>query len=131
MLSAHPYTPSGPSTPTGPHSVYHQNLASSQLASYGYTATTSQPIPDNLNMVAPPMSQQISDMFIESQDIDMTAFHNQNAFPFTFSNDFNPFLEYLPADVINYFGDPSQNYGTAALMSPANDDRPQNQARRQ
>lgn len=113
MLSAHPYTPSGPTTPTGAQAVYNQNLAPSQLTSYGYTApgaTASQPISNNLHMVPPPMAQQISDMLIESQDIDMTAFHNQEAFPFTFSNEFNPWLEYLPADVINYFGDQTQNY---------------------
>ncbi|CRG89384.1 Nitrogen assimilation transcription factor nit-4 [Talaromyces islandicus] len=113
LLSANPYTPSGPTTPTGAPTVYNQNLTPSQLASYGYTApgsTTSQPISNNLHMVAPPTTQQISDMLIESQDIDMTSFHNQEAFPFTFSNDFNPWLEYLPADVINYFGDTSQNY---------------------
>jgi hypothetical protein len=132
MLSTNPYTPPGPTTPTGPQVVYNQNLASSQLASYGYTApgaTTSQPISNNLHMVAPPMTQQISDMLIESQDIDMTSFHNQEAFPFTFSNEFNPWLEYLPADVVNYFGDPSQNYGTTALMSPANGDEQHPQSR--
>jgi hypothetical protein len=132
MLSTNSYTPPGPTTPTGPQVVYNQNLASSQLASYGYTApgaTTSQPISNNLHMVAPPMTQQISDMLIESQDIDMTSFHNQEAFPFTFSNEFNPWLEYLPADVVNYFGDPSQNYGTTALMSPANGDEQHPQSR--
>lgn len=132
MLSTNPYTPPGPTTPTGAQAVYSQNLAPSQLTSYGYTApgaTTSQPISNNLHMIAPPMSQQISDMMIESQDIDMTSFHNQEAFPFTFSNEFNPWLEYLPADVVNYFGDPSQNYGTTALMSPATGDEQNPQSR--
>jgi hypothetical protein len=58
----------------------------------------------------------------------MAAFHNQAEFPFIFSNEFNPYLEYLPPDVINYFGDSSsssaaaaaqQQFGaTAALLSP-------------
>jgi hypothetical protein len=59
----------------------------------------------------------------------MAAFHNQAEFPFIFSNDFNPYLEYLPPDVITYFGDSSsaaaqqQQFGAAALLSPDEDVR--------
>ncbi|KAH8698951.1 putative C6 transcription factor [Talaromyces proteolyticus] len=127
MLSSNPYTPSGTGTPTGTHNVYNQNLVSSQLTSYGYAtagSSSSQPLTDNLNILAPQMTPQMSDMLIESQDIDMNSFHNQNSFPFAFSNDFNPWLEYLPPDVINnYFGDPSQNYGTTLMSPPDVDDQ--------
>ncbi|OAX84197.1 hypothetical protein ACJ72_01429 [Emergomyces africanus] len=45
-------------------------------------------------------------MTIESQDVDMnTLLQDQSAFPFSFDGDFIPWLEYLPADVISYFGE--------------------------
>lgn len=66
----------------------------------------------------------------------MAAFHNQAEFPFIFSNEFNPYLEYLPPDVINYFGDSSssaaaaaQQFGAAALLSPDEEQRASGQQR--
>ena len=44
-----------------------------------------------------------SDMLIESQDVDMTGTHNFS-FP---GSDMIPWLEYLPQDVLSYFGDPN------------------------
>jgi hypothetical protein len=49
------------------------------------------------------MTASAGDMMIESQDIDMNALQNQDTFPFSFSNDFLPWLEYLPQDVLSFF----------------------------
>ncbi|KAF3481217.1 pathway-specific nitrogen regulator [Arthroderma uncinatum] len=43
---------------------------------------------------------------IESQDIDMNTLQDQNHFPFAFEGGgFMPWLEYLPEDVLHFFGD--------------------------
>ena len=55
-----------------------------------------------------------ADMLIESQDVDMTGTNN-----FVFQgNDMIPWLEYLPQDVLSYFGDPS-NDGNPVMSSGA------------
>ena len=46
-----------------------------------------------------------SDMMIESQDVDMTA--QQGGFAFQ-NSDMMPWLEYLPQDVLSWFGDPNE-----------------------
>lgn len=134
---AHATTVYGPPTALTPTQI---------PSSYGFesatttTGNSSQSISNNLQqqdaqqqqqqqhqstMLHPHFTSQMSDMLIESQDIDMAAFHNQAEFPFTFSNDFNPYLEYLPPDVINYFGDPSHNYGTSLISPPDGSSQPQ------
>jgi hypothetical protein len=52
-------------------------------------------------------------MMIESQDIDMTIPQGGFTFP---SGDMIPWLEYLPQDILNYFGDPPDD---GSMMSPA------------
>lgn len=42
---------------------------------------------------------------IQSQEVDMNTLHGQNNLPFTFDGEFMPWLEYLPEDVLNYFGE--------------------------
>lgn len=42
---------------------------------------------------------------IQTQDIDVNAIQDQNGFPLSFDGEFIPWLEYLPQDVINYFGE--------------------------
>ncbi|KAG2420943.1 hypothetical protein HFD88_000557 [Aspergillus terreus] len=59
-------------------------------------------------------AMQAGDIFIESQDIDMATLQQQDHLPFNFNGEILPWLEYLPQDVLNYFGD-NQNY---QLMSP-------------
>ncbi len=44
-----------------------------------------------------------NDMIIQSQDIDMNASQEIFAFP---GGDITPWLEHLPQDILNYFGDP-------------------------
>ncbi|EFR04048.1 pathway-specific nitrogen regulator [Nannizzia gypsea CBS 118893] len=43
---------------------------------------------------------------IETRDIDVNTFQNQANFPFSFEGGFMPWLEYLPEDVLHFFGDP-------------------------
>ncbi|KUL85531.1 hypothetical protein ZTR_08043 [Talaromyces verruculosus] len=132
IIASNPYVTTG----TGPsHAVYSSALTPSQIASaYTFSSTSYQPHhhqqePHQPFSAHPYAPSHLSDTLIESQDIDMAAFHNQAEFPFIFSNDFNPYLEYLPPDVITYFGDSSsssaaataaqQQFGpTAALLSP-------------
>lgn len=126
IIASNPYATTG----TGPsHTVYSSALTQSQIPSpytYGSTSYHHQPHQPYAmhNQYTP---SHLSDTLIESQDIDMAAFHNQAEFPFIFSNDFNPYLEYLPPDVITYFGDSSsaaaqqQQFGAAALLSPDED----------
>lgn len=59
-------------------------------------------------------AMQAGDIFIESQDIDMTTLQQQDHLPFSFNGEILPWLEYLPQDVLNYFAE-NQNY---QLMSP-------------
>ncbi|KAM5440429.1 hypothetical protein McanCB21832_000537 [Microsporum canis] len=42
---------------------------------------------------------------IESQDIDVNTLQDQSNFPFAFEGGFMPWLEYLPEDVLHFFGD--------------------------
>ncbi|EQL28981.1 hypothetical protein BDFG_08337 [Blastomyces dermatitidis ATCC 26199] len=57
-------------------------------------------------------------MTIESQDVDMNALQDQAAFPFSFDGDFIPWLEYLPPDVMSYFG---EHQGYRPMMDPDDD----------
>ncbi|KAL4934438.1 putative C6 transcription factor [Aspergillus undulatus] len=58
------------------------------------------------------MNPQAGDFLIESQDIDMSALHNQDQLPYPLGG--LPYLEYLPQDVLNYF--PTEHH--FPLMSP-------------
>ncbi|RAO66348.1 uncharacterized protein BHQ10_002360 [Talaromyces amestolkiae] len=136
IIASNPYATTAPS-----HAVFSSALTPSQIESpYTFSSTSyhqhqqpPQPYTTH-NQYAP---SHLSDTLIESQDIDMAAFHNQAEFPFIFSNDFNPYLEYLPPDVINYFGDSSssaaaaaQQFGAAAaLLSPDEEQRASGQQR--
>ena len=59
-------------------------------------------------------------MMIGSHDVDMNSLHHQESFPFA-NGEILPWLEYLPQDVLSFFGD-HQNY---PLMSPDDVSRPQ------
>ncbi len=52
------------------------------------------------------MLTPFSDMMIESQEIDMLGSQGNFAFP---GADMIPWLEYLPQDVLNYFGEAPDN----------------------
>lgn len=89
-------------TPPRPHqstaTTYNYNpLNSSQLSYFGNNAVS---IPPGGNFTTP-----LNDiMMIESQDIDMSG--SQGNLPLPLAGDMIPWLEYLPQDVLNYFGDP-------------------------
>jgi hypothetical protein len=63
----------------------------------------------------PGAGPHVGDVFIESQDVDMAALQQQDQFPFNFNGEILPWLEYLPQDVLSYFGD-NPNY--SSLMNP-------------
>ncbi|PGH28246.1 hypothetical protein AJ80_00137 [Polytolypa hystricis UAMH7299] len=56
---------------------------------------------------------------IESQDIDMNVLQDHTSFPFSFDEEFIPWLEYLPQDVLNYFGD---HQGYRPVLAPEHPD---------
>ena len=59
-------------------------------------------------------SPNLGDLFIESQDVDMSDSQGGFAFP---GSDMIPWLEYLPQDVLNYFADnPNDEHAVAAVM---------------
>ncbi|KAK2813707.1 hypothetical protein FQN50_000105 [Emmonsiellopsis sp. PD_5] len=63
------------------------------------------PVSSNQPIENPNLGGNNEIMAIESQDIDMNALQDQDSFPFSFDGDFMPWLEYLPQDVLSYFGD--------------------------
>lgn len=123
------------SAPRPPHShpAYNPSLTASssrldaETSTYSYNTTSGgngQPA-GSTHIVSRPSQMHgagphVGDVFIESQDIDMASLQQQDQFPFTFSGEILPWLEYLPQDVLNYFGD-HPNY-PSSLMNP--DDGP-------
>ncbi|PWY90084.1 hypothetical protein BO70DRAFT_377274 [Aspergillus heteromorphus CBS 117.55] len=121
---------SNPSTrPQNHRPPYAQNLASStrlepQAPGFNYSlpaASELQPNGSHMGPRTPGLHPGVdihsNDVFIESQDIDMATLQQQDQLPFAFSGEILPWLEYLPQDVLNYFGE-HQNY---PLMSPDDD----------
>ncbi|KAJ5970277.1 uncharacterized protein N7479_000195 [Penicillium vulpinum] len=66
-----------------------------------------------------PIMDDTSGMMIGSHEVDMNAIHHQDSFPLA-NGEILPWLEYLPQDVLSFFGD-HQNY---PLMSPDDVSRP-------
>ncbi|KAJ5747030.1 uncharacterized protein N7511_008726 [Penicillium nucicola] len=100
------------------------NLASSQMEpqpSYNYSvppATADHPERTPMGSHGPdlhPMMNTDNEMMIGTHDVDMNTLHHQDSFPFA-NGEIIPWLEYLPQDVLSFFGD-HQNY---PLMSPDN-----------
>ena len=59
-------------------------------------------------------SPNLGDLFIESQDVDMSESQGGFGFP---GSDMIPWLEYLPQDVLNYFADnPTDEHAVAGVM---------------
>lgn len=102
-------------------SNYSQHALGSQRgherSSYDYSmppvATGPQPGRSNLTSraadIPPGTTSHVGDVSIETQDIDMSTLQHHNNFPFTLNGEVLPWLEYLPPDVLSYFGD-QQNY---------------------
>ncbi|KKA19821.1 C6 transcription factor [Rasamsonia emersonii CBS 393.64] len=120
-------------TSPGSQGVYNPNLAASQMAaesasSFNYGVSHQQlPNTSNNTVLGGPggMTSQVGDMMIESQDIDVnTLQQNQDTFPFSFSNDFIPWLEYLPQDVLSFFEEQHQEGCTTTTPMMGGDGQP-------
>lgn len=61
----------------------------------------------------PSMNTHNNGMMIESHDVDMNTLQQQDSFPFS-NGEILPWLEYLPQDVLSFFGE-TQNF---PMMSP-------------
>lgn len=123
FLGMNPGYPESNARATGGRPTYGQNIPSApgdgQPLGYTYPVTT-----PNTEQV--PTSGQIGHresglhpggsnegMMIESHEIDVNALQHPESFPFA-HGEILPWLEYLPQDVLSFFGD-NQNY---PLMSP-------------
>ncbi|KAL4880212.1 fungal-specific transcription factor domain-containing protein [Aspergillus karnatakaensis] len=120
-LNTH-YPPHPTSRPSNAHLVHNQNIPPSsssgleaQVAAYNYIpSTTSGRHVTSSHLESRPsdphsgINHQMGDLLIESQDIDMSALQQQDQFPFPFNG--LPWLEYLPQDVLSYFGSENPNY---------------------
>jgi hypothetical protein len=93
---------------------YNQNLASAKMDSqppaYHYAASSAEQHAGG-GMVS--QGEMHPSMMIECHDVDMNSLHQQDSFPFS-NGEILPWLEYLPQDVLSFFGE-HQNY---PLMSP-------------
>lgn len=106
LLGLHsPYsTPPDPSTMSGPTPNVTSVPSLPLTQTYDY-ATPSHLSHNNYNPAYNTgQPQNFSDMLIESQEVDMTGTNGNFNFP---GGDMIPWLEYLPQDVLNFFGDPN------------------------
>ncbi|RLL95797.1 hypothetical protein CFD26_100597 [Aspergillus turcosus] len=94
--------------PQTPH--YSYTLASAQSERH---AGSSHMNPQSTHLQSN-IGSNFGGVFIESQDVDVNALQQQEHFPFPFNGEILPWLEYLPQDVLHYFGE-QQNY--PSLMS--------------
>lgn len=109
--------------------TYTQGLTSSssselqpQTPDYSYTLASAQSerhagsshINPHSTHLQSNIGSNFGGVFIESQDVDVNALQQQEHFPFPFNGEILPWLEYLPQDVLHYFGE-QQNY--PSLMS--------------
>ncbi|RAH50189.1 putative C6 transcription factor [Aspergillus brunneoviolaceus CBS 621.78] len=92
-----------------------------QVYNYNIPSTVSDAHTGSGHLIAhsaglhPDAEPHAGNVFIESQDVDMAMLQQNDQLPFAFSGEILPWLEYLPQDVLNYFGD-NQNY--PGMLSP-------------
>ncbi|PYI23887.1 hypothetical protein BO99DRAFT_322734 [Aspergillus violaceofuscus CBS 115571] len=92
-----------------------------QVYNYNIPSTVSDAHTGSGHMIAqsaglhPDVEPHAGNVFIESQDVDMAMLQQNDQLPFAFSGEILPWLEYLPQDVLNYFGD-NQSYPD--MLSP-------------
>lgn len=131
MGMSSPYTESSSRAAAARTQSYnHSSLPPSQMdnPSSGYsfpvssTTADQQAAPGQLgtrgNGLNPNMNSNTGAMMIESHDVDMNTLQQQESFPFS-NGEILPWLEYLPQDVLSFFGE-QPNFG---LLSP-NDETP-------
>ncbi|KAJ5991878.1 hypothetical protein N7451_007602 [Penicillium sp. IBT 35674x] len=123
-----PYPESGPGA--SGHSSYNPAFPSNQMdgqaSAYGYPVSSgardhsgSHAHMGPRNSLPPSLHAHNPGMMIGSHDVDMNTLHDQESFPFS-NSEIVPWLEYLPQDVLSFFGD-NHNY---PLMSPDDSTRP-------
>ncbi|KAL4774587.1 fungal-specific transcription factor domain-containing protein [Aspergillus nidulans var. acristatus] len=116
--SSYPHPAPRPPNSQSAHNQSIQISSSSslnpQVAAYSYLpSTTADHHTSDRHMTSrhsdahSSMNPQAGDFLIESQDIDMSALHQQDQLPLPFTQ--LPWLEYLPQDVLSYFGE-HQNF---------------------
>ncbi|KAL4766577.1 putative C6 transcription factor [Aspergillus foveolatus] len=116
--SSYPHPAPRPPNSQSTHNQSIQISSSSglnpQVAAYSYLpSTTADHHTSDSHMTSrhsdthSSMNPQAGDFLIESQDIDMSALHQQDQLPLPFTQ--LPWLEYLPQDVLSYFGE-HQNF---------------------
>ncbi|RAL05199.1 putative C6 transcription factor [Aspergillus ibericus CBS 121593] len=125
LLGLNTSFPGSATRPPNSRSAYNHPSASrleTQVPGFNYSlpaATEQQPSDGHMSSrtpgIHPSVGPHAGDVFIESQNIDMATLQQQDQLPFAFSGEILPWLEYLPQDVLNYFGE-HQNYST--LLSP-------------
>lgn len=114
------YSESNARASAAPHSSYNLGIASTQTPQYTYSmASAADQHASSAHLGSRPgdmhssMNVQTGGMMIESHDIDMNTLQQQESFPF-FNGEILPWLEYLPPDVLSFFGE-TQNF---PMMSP-------------
>lgn len=123
-----PYPESGPGA--SGHSSYNPGFSSNrmdgQASAYGYPVSSGATDHHGnhahvgpRSSLPPSLHAHNPGMMIGSHDVDMNALHDQESFPFS-NSEIVPWLEYLPQDVLSFFGD-NHNY---PLMSPDDSTRP-------
>ncbi|KAJ5711961.1 hypothetical protein N7488_006117 [Penicillium malachiteum] len=116
MTSSYP-EPSTRAVASG-QSSYDQGITSSQMDSqssafnYPVSSTAADQHGSHTHM-HPSMHSHNGGMMIESHDVDMNNIQHQESFPFA-NGEILPWLEYLPQDVLSFFGD-NHNY---PMMNP-------------
>ncbi|KAJ5088630.1 hypothetical protein N7456_012246 [Penicillium angulare] len=112
------YAEPGSRAAASAQSSFNQSLVSTQIDSHGSTfsypvSTTAADQHASSAHIHPSLHANHGGMMIESHDVDMNTLHHQESFPFS-NGEILPWLEYLPQDVLSFFGD-GHNY---PLMSP-------------
>jgi hypothetical protein len=113
------YTSSHPHPHNQPQSnqAFHPQLFTTQSQNNHLTPTMTNESNQSLNL-------DFSDMLIESQDVDMNGAPLNNL-PFQFpGGDMIPWLEYLPQDVLSYFGDNGVGMPEDMMSTPGNGNIP-------
>ncbi|OOQ87802.1 C6 transcription factor [Penicillium brasilianum] len=120
-----PYPESNTQASATTHSGYNHSLPSTQTPQYTYSMASTANSHANIAHLGSrpgdmhPGIHHTGGMMIESHDVDMNTLQQQESFPFS-NGEILPWLEYLPQDVLSFFGE-NQNF---PMMSP-DDTKPQ------
>lgn len=116
MSSPYPESNARASAPA--QSSYSHGIPVTQTAQYTYAIGPDQHgnsahIGSRSSEMHASMNAHNNGMMIESHDVDMNTLQQQDSFPFS-NGEILPWLEYLPQDVLSFFGE-TQNF---PMMSP-------------